>query len=79
MGKLPKKDCPHCRKAFSNKGVYEHAKYHCKKNKSRQKRTFSKKACPKCKAALHPKHMSTHLWTVHDVPRKSDKRSHSRR
>ncbi len=67
MGRLPKKTCPYCSKRFSNKGVYEHMKYHCKSNKKKQKKSYSKRKCDLCKKRFHEKYINTHKYLAHDV------------
>ncbi len=78
MGRLPDKSCRHCGRLFSNKGVYEHEKYHCPHNKLRQKRSYSVLRCHECGAKVHEKHLSTHLFTQHDVVSPRSKRARSR-
>ena len=72
MPKLPLKTCPHCKKSFSNKGVYAHMKYHCPDNKHRTSRSYKHVPCPKCKKSIHEKALAIHLYTQHaEVRRKT--------
>jgi hypothetical protein len=67
MGRLPDRQCEFCGKWFSNKGLWEHVKYHCPANPNTEKREYSRKRCNVCRKKLHEKSMRDHMWTQHDV------------
>ena len=70
MGYLPKKTCPHCSKRYSNKGVYEHMRFHCKSNKRKEKKSYSKRWCPICDKMYHEQYINTHKFVAHNIKTK---------
>ena len=55
--------CNLCGKEMARQCIYEHKKYHCKKNSKKTKRSFKKKKCSICWKSLHEKSMSRHMKT----------------
>ena len=62
MGCLPQKTCPHCSKQYSNKGLYEHMRFHGKSKKRKEKKSYSKRCCPICDKMYHDKYINTQRW-----------------
>ena len=65
---LPKKQCSHCRKIVSAKGMSEHERFHCPKNPNKEKRVYSSKRCPICNKMIHEKGLRIHKLTAHGIP-----------
>ena len=65
---LPKKQCSHCRKIVSAKGMSEHERFHCPKNPNKEKRVYSSKRCPICNKMIHEKGLRIHKLTAHGTP-----------
>ena len=61
-----KKRCRFCKKKYSEKGVYTHEKYHCKKNPDKlSPRRFQKEPCPVCGKRLNGHYLRIHICTQH--------------
>ena len=61
-----KKRCRFCKKKYSEKGVYTHEKYHCKKNPGKlSPPRFQKELCPVCGKRLNSHYLRIHIATQH--------------
>ena len=65
--------CLYCGKLLTKKSVYEHERHHCKKNKHRVKRSFSKKQCAVCGKYFHGAGLRAHYATAHPLDFARDK------
>ena len=58
-----RRQCKMCGKEMARTCIYEHQRWHCPKNKTKNQRTFHKKQCRHCKRFFHEKSLSRHVRT----------------
>ena len=57
--------CLYCGKLFTQKGIWSHEQYACKKSPHRKKRVFGKKRCAVCGKSFHAAGLRSHMATQH--------------
>ena len=65
--------CLYCGKRCTSKGVYEHERHHCPKNKHKKKRSFGKVQCRVCGELYHAAGLRTHMAVQHPLEFAKDK------
>ena len=67
MRALSPKDtkCTFCGRYFTRRGLLEHQRHHCPKNKDRRPRVFKKSRCKHCGKTLHGNGLRAHVAQVH--------------
>ena len=65
--------CLYCGKRCTSKGVYEHERHHCPKNKHTKKRSFGKVQCRVCGELYHAAGLRTHMAVQHPLEFAKDK------
>ena len=65
--------CLYCGKKCTSKGVYEHERHHCPKNKHTKKRSLGKLQCRVCGGLYHAAGLRTHMAVQHPLEFAKDK------
>ena len=67
MRELSPKDtkCTFCGRYFTRRGLLEHQRHHCPKNKDRRPRVFKKRRCKHCGKEMHGNGLRVHVASVH--------------